>query len=129
MSLSLSYKEVLLLCSPIVIIIILFLFWRRQGDKRNLWAISWSVISTRWFSFSEPSLETQDLDSKLSSQPRHVIFNYNGHDWDAYEVLGVSAGSSLEQAEASYRESVQSLDEGSQIFLKTALEAIKKSKS
>lgn len=55
----------------------------------------------------------------------NVLFNYNGHAWDAYEVLGVPAGASLPMVTAAYQKAVQeqvahqSLD-----FLETAYKAI-----
>ncbi len=55
----------------------------------------------------------------------NVLFNYNGHAWDAYEVLGVPAGASLPIVTEAYQKAVkeqvahQSLD-----FLETAYKAI-----
>lgn len=54
----------------------------------------------------------------------NVIFNYNGHSWDAYEVLGIPAGSPLREVTQAYQRAVQSADPASQGFLETAYKAI-----
>lgn len=54
----------------------------------------------------------------------NVIFNYNGHSWDAYEVLGVPAGSSLERVKSALEEGLKQVDPESRVFLETAYQAI-----
>lgn len=56
----------------------------------------------------------------------NVLFIYNGHDWDAYEVLGLPAGSSLPQVTARYQEMVRSAEAGKLEFLEAAYQAILK---
>lgn len=56
----------------------------------------------------------------------NVIFNYNGHSWDAYEVLGIPAGSSLEVVQRAYVNSMQSSQKDSVEFLTAAFQAITK---
>jgi len=58
-------------------------------------------------------------------RPLNVVFNYNGHSWDAYEVLGLPAGSSLESVERAYREALKSVDPGSSGFIEAAFHAIR----
>jgi hypothetical protein len=58
-------------------------------------------------------------------RPLNVVFNYNGHSWDAYEVLGLPAGSSLEKVEQAYQAHLASVDAGSRPFLEAAYAAIK----
>jgi hypothetical protein len=57
-------------------------------------------------------------------RPLNVVFNYNGHSWDAYEVLGLAAGSSMEKVEHAYRASLESVDVGSRPFMEAAFHAI-----
>jgi hypothetical protein len=57
----------------------------------------------------------------------NVMFNWNGHTWDAYEVLGIPAGSSREAAQAAYQRVSAQCDSESLPFLKAALEAIQRS--
>lgn len=54
----------------------------------------------------------------------NVIFNYNGHEWDAYEVFGLPAGSSMDRVEVAYQEAIAKVDEKSKPFLQTAFRAI-----
>lgn len=55
----------------------------------------------------------------------NVIFQFNGHDFDAFEVLGVKAGSSLEAVERSYAELLSKSPEDTREFLQMAYHAIK----
>lgn len=74
----------------------------------------------------------QKLNVALRTQgPQHqaerelgVIFNFNGHQWEAYQVLGVPAGSSLDVC----REACEKLKrhDDSEIF-DLAIQAIQKS--
>lgn len=57
-------------------------------------------------------------------RPLNVVFNYNGHSWDAYEVLGLPAGSSPEKVEQAYRQGLNHLDKSSHHFLEAAYAAI-----
>lgn len=56
----------------------------------------------------------------------NVMFMYNSHSWDAYEVLGIPAGSSLEEVQRAYIKMVEQSKPESVEFLTTAFEAIKK---
>ncbi len=69
------------------------------------------------------SHETTQIRSQ-EARPLNVHFNYNGHSWDAYEVLGLPAGSSLEKVDAAYEESVARVDAGSRPFMDAAYKAI-----
>lgn len=40
----------------------------------------------------------------------NVMFMYNGHSFDAYEVLGIPAGSSYQTAQKAYEELMQNTD-------------------
>lgn len=57
-------------------------------------------------------------------RPLNVVFNYNGHSWDAYEVLGLPAGSSPDKVEDAYKASAETVDAGSRPFLEAAYQAI-----
>ena len=59
-----------------------------------------------------------------AERPLNVVFNYNGHSWDAYEVLGLPAGSSPERLDQAYEESLQRVDQASRPFMEAAYEAI-----
>lgn len=58
--------------------------------------------------------------------PPQAQFVYNGHDWDAYEVLGVSPYSSFSEITRSYQEMIRKADAGKHEFLQAAFTAILK---
>lgn len=57
----------------------------------------------------------------------NAMFNWNGHSWDAYEVLGLPAGSSREAAHLAFDKLSAQCDAESLPFLRAAYEAILKS--
>lgn len=54
----------------------------------------------------------------------NVIFMWNGHNWDAYEVFGLPAGSSVEKVREKFNELKSKSDQGQVAFLTEALNAI-----
>ena len=58
----------------------------------------------------------------------NVMFNYNGHSWDAYEVLGVPAGASMKIVTDAYQTALRKSDKESMEFLETAYNAILRKK-
>ncbi|MGZ3721897.1 MAG: hypothetical protein ACXVA9_03130 [Bdellovibrionales bacterium] len=81
------------------------------------------------FNISGPQAQPQTLEKFSHIQPGgerplNVVFNYNGHSWDAYEVLGLPAGSSPEKVDEAYRSSIKTVDAGSRSFLEAAYRAI-----
>lgn len=63
-------------------------------------------------------------EPKNQERPLNVVFNYNGHSWDAFEVLGLPAGSAAESVEKAYRDSLARVDAGSKPFMDAAYHAI-----
>lgn len=53
-----------------------------------------------------------------------VIFMYNGHDWEAHDVLGVPQGASMHDVTIVYQELVQKTDARSLQFYEQAYNAI-----
>lgn len=53
-----------------------------------------------------------------------VIFTWNGHDWDAYEVLGVPMGSTNEEVKLAYEAALARVDEKSQKIIEKAYKSI-----
>jgi hypothetical protein len=54
----------------------------------------------------------------------NAFFNWNGHLWDAYEALGIPAGSSLESVKTAYQRAITGADDNTKLFFKAAFEAI-----
>ena len=64
-------------------------------------------------------------DSMSSSERElNVIFQFNGHDFDAYEVLGIPAGSPLSEVQSAYADLQGSGDGDSEEIYRLAYEAI-----
>lgn len=56
----------------------------------------------------------------------NVIFNYNGHSWDAFEVLGIPAGAPPKMVNEALERALRSTDPASHEFLRAAHQAILK---
>lgn len=78
--------------------------------------------------YSSTKVETLKIDHELTPTPieknLNVFFNYNGHTWDAYEVLGVPAGAPLNIVTQYYQRALAGSDKESHPFLQTAYQAI-----
>lgn len=71
-----------------------------------------------------PILEQKKKINLGGSQSVNVVFTWNGHDWDAYEVLGLPAGSHIDEVNEAYERALTSVDEKSQEFIKKAYRSI-----
>lgn len=60
--------------------------------------------------------------------PMQATFIYNGHDWDAFEVLGVSPYSSFSEITKQYQIAIKKADAGKHEFMQAAYMAILKLK-
>jgi hypothetical protein len=72
-----------------------------------------------------------DDDPRISPPIKslNVMFNYNGHSWDAFEILGVPAGSNFETCFLAFEKLTVNMDKESKEFLLSALEAIRQKNS
>ncbi|WP_413575302.1 hypothetical protein ACLVWU_13420 [Bdellovibrio sp. HCB290] len=64
-----------------------------------------------------------DLEQRKSKN-LNVIFSYNSHTWDAYEVLGVPAGASIKTVTEAYQTQIRRCEKESVDFFETAYKAI-----
>ncbi|KHD89413.1 MAG: hypothetical protein OM95_03325 [Bdellovibrio sp. ArHS] len=71
----------------------------------------------------EPSRRHPDVEHK-KVKSLNVMFNYNGHSWDAYEVLGVPAGASIKLVTEAYQTALRRCDRESIEFIETAYKTI-----
>jgi hypothetical protein len=75
--------------------------------------------------FKKPDIPLEDISKNLSGTPLNVMFNFNGHSFDAYEVLGVPAGSNMEEVKEAFQRSLGSAsNDSSQEIFKVAYTAI-----
>lgn len=63
--------------------------------------------------------------SKPLERSLNVIFQYNGHDFDAYEVFGLAAGSSFSDVENAYKTVIAGKDSDSTEIYHLAFKSIK----
>lgn len=71
-----------------------------------------------------PAPEPEPEPDRPAPKNLNVLFLYNGHDWDAYAILGLPAGASLPVVTAKYQELIQSADQGKSEFYEAAYRAI-----
>ena len=65
-----------------------------------------------------------NLAGAESARSLNVVFQHEGNWFDAYEVLGIPAGTSLEQARATFNELLKSVNPERQDIIKEAIKAI-----
>jgi hypothetical protein len=78
-------------------------------------------------SFTMSSETIREAFSGSHVKSLNVIFMYNGHNWDAHEVLGVPAGCRWEQVELAYQAALKNSAPETHEFLQTAYHAIRSS--
>jgi hypothetical protein len=127
-------REILLYYGgAIVLALIIFMFAgrKRKGMRLKLKAppraSAMGASHDNVFNISGHQTQSPEKFSHIQpggERPLNVVFNYNGHSWDAYEVLGLPAGSSPEKVEQAYRESIKTVDPGSRPFMEAAYHAI-----
>jgi len=67
-----------------------------------------------------------EADSRSSAQERSlgVLFMYNGHDWEAHQVLGLPQGASMHQITVTYQELIKKSDPSTFEFFEAAYTAL-----
>lgn len=79
-----------------------------------------AAMSAKAYTFKD------EFKPRTSSRSLNVLFMYNGHDWDAYEVLGLPAGTGLPLVTERYQDLVQKSQKGQLEFYEAAYSAILK---
>ena len=102
---------------------------QRRGDSQG--GMSENPSAKTGFSglfgiFRRKKQSTDERTIEPEERVLNVIFQFNGHDFDAHEVLGQPAGCSLKQAEAAYVQLSNTTDEDSAEFYKMAYDAIRR---
>ena len=114
-----------LLFINLIIIVIAALFFKLRRRKRQL-----PVIPPA----NEPvpaEIITAEVTPKITRIPREpgreqTFFVYNGHEWEAFEVLGLPSGVSLEIATRHYQELIRTSDPSTFEFYDAAYTCILK---
>lgn len=96
-----------------VIMLLLFLFLRKNRQTPSKLNLSAKKVPTK-------------NSSETSERSLNCMFQYNGHTWDAHEILGVPAGAPGEAIRAGYEAALKSAkDEQSKHFIEAALSALR----
>jgi hypothetical protein len=72
----------------------------------------------------KPTVLNMRVEVESQAKVLNVIFMWNGYGWDAYEVFGLPAGSSVKDARQRFEELASNVDDGQRQFLAAALDAI-----
>lgn len=110
-----------------VIFVVLFL-WRKGIAKPSQLSMKQDAIKKSSRHLMSEEARRAAADPGANIRDLNVKFMFNGHAWDAYEVLGVPAGCSMSQVQAAYDKAAAASDEETIEFLDLALNAIKLSK-
>jgi hypothetical protein len=132
-----SPSDFLLLYSAVLVIALLYFFYRRPRQQ-TLLRLRAGPKKYRIFDpdKTDPKIEGEvpappsnvtqfSRVQPAGERPLNVMFNYNGHSWDAYEVLGLPAGSSPEKVHDAFSVSMKSVDPSSKPFMEAAYRAIR----
>lgn len=118
---SLQPKDFMIYYATVLVVIFLLLFRRRRRKGMRL---RLGGSGRKAGLAAQYAVDKLSRVSETGERPLNVVFNFNGHSWDAYEVLGLPAGSSLENVEAAFAEAMADIDEASKPFLQAARDAI-----
>lgn len=97
---------------------------QRPPTKLNLKAEDSAPVLMEPEQKSTPQASSAPPQKTPGSKQLNIMFNYNGHMWDAYEVLGVPAGMGLPEVTRAYQELAKKSDPSSHDFIYTAYKAI-----
>ncbi len=109
----------------VVVLVILYLMWRpiKSGGRLKFRDMPNSKAL---------DLKTAPIDfknapehSRREERDLNIIFQYNGHDFDAYEVFGLPAGTNLDIVEQTFEFVVSNSERESRPFYEAALKAVR----
>jgi hypothetical protein len=101
----------------------------RVANNSDLKFVESNIKSNIVQQISEPKqslLEPEVISIKKNTKQLSIFFMYNGHDWEAHEVLGIPQGASVDIATKAYQEELKTAKPSSYEFLEAAYNAILK---
>lgn len=121
--------RVFLLINAVIVSVLVFFFLRQRKRQRP------SFLNLNKKTSLSPGPSGFPAGSKGQYRPkRHVdmgvslncFYNYNGHTWDAYEVLGIPAKSPWELVETGYKSTLASTQDKEKVgIIEAAYSALK----
>lgn len=107
----------------LIIVTILFILIRKGKTRHNPSKLNFNkktpLESESFEAVFNQKRENNDPYEKILN----ILFQYNGETWDAYEVLGIPAGSAVDVAKKAFEDNSQ-VNPDSRPFLKAAYEAV-----
>lgn len=70
------------------------------------------------------SASPKDTEPLATAKNLSVLFMYNGHDWEAHEVLGVPQGANMHMVTMAYQELIKKSDPSTFAFFEAAYKVI-----
>lgn len=117
-------QQTLIYLNLLFLVVIVLFFWtgksKDKTSKLNLGGKAEVGSSQRKMALSSQGPQYQ------KERNLGVIFNYNGHQWEAYQVLGVPAGSPLQDCLKAHQSFCKQADGQAQLY-DLALQAIRES--
>lgn len=111
----------LILVGAMLLSLYLLRFQKRHPTPLNLFARRQPL--SEGVSQSRPSTAAAAI-ARSAATELTVMFNYNGHSWEAHEALGVPAGCSESIARGAHAHLIRGLGADSREFFDLALSAI-----
>lgn len=107
-----------------LVVAVALTLWFLSGRKGNSKVSSLDLKKGEFFPKEEAPVELKK--QAVPVKQLNVLFMYNGHDWDAFEVLGLPAGCSFKMVTQRFQELIRDADQGKLEFYQAAYEAILK---
>jgi DnaJ-domain-containing protein 1 len=121
-------QQFLILNAVILLVLIIWFLIGRRTSAIKPTQLRMKQGNARSGRYSDPKFQKYlegDGDTEAPAvKELNVLFNYNGHTWDAYEVLGVPAGENIVAVTKAYQQLVKTSSPESQEFLETAFKSI-----
>ena len=74
----------------------------------------------------QPPVVLSQKETEFRGTQLNIFFAFNGHEWDAFEALGIPAGCSIQTAEEAYLRVTASLESDGKLFYDLAIQAIRR---
>ena len=115
-----------LIVNGIVVLALVFYFLKRRNNQPTVLKMKKSAGSeVAAVSQSVPEPQEAILNGERpKGRDLNVIFVFNGHPFDAYEALGLPAGSPMPAVKRAYEDSVKKVNADSREFIDKAYESI-----
>ena len=115
-----STSNYVYLYGSVVVLVVAYLMWRPKKNPTSRLKLRESQSQNKL-----DLVEFKNAPEHTRRQERtlNIIFQFNGHNFDVYEVFGLPPGTSLETIENAYKETLATADQDSRPFFDMAYRA------